>query len=512
MKIGAVLAIMGTIVMSACGDVIINVSGQQRQNANLVDIYYDLESSSDGLYNVKIEIIGRTNEVSATTFTGDVGDGISPGRNRYILWDIGADWQNGMGDVKVIVTATKEVNDGKHGKVQLWEEGPYWSTTNIGADNPWEYGLYFWWGDTTGSHPSGTTFDFDFRYDNSVIETYMNTASELQSTDWATENGVLKPNHDAAHVKWGGDWRMPTDEEFEDLSNKCDWSLSTMNGVTGYTVRGRGDYASNTIFLPCTGFGYGTSLYTAGSRGLYWASSLFGGNYDTSSYCLSLDSSDRHGVIYNYRDYGQVIRPVLGLGASSTTEALTGASAWFFVDTTDRTHSGSLVIIDFTKMMEPFLDEQGGRLVIVAKEGQTLTEADVDTVIVSSPLDSTKDITEAYLKTLVDNQIVIKLSTPAVESVEEGNKDEDDASGMLVGVAEEKIEAKPTADDEKGEKVGALPVKTYPGLWYQAEWGDDLGNLTPGEKVQATGYSLYLGVIKQKGVRGFYRLNVSETK
>ena len=37
-----------------------------------------------------------------------------------------------------------------HDKVQLWEGGPYWATTNIGAENPEDYGYYFWWGDTVG--------------------------------------------------------------------------------------------------------------------------------------------------------------------------------------------------------------------------------------------------------------------------------------------------------------------------------------------------------------------------
>ena len=50
------------------------------------------------------------------------------------------------------------------------------------------------------------------------------------------------------------------------------------------------------------------------------------------------------------------------------------------------------------------------------------------------------------------------------------------------------------------------------GLWYQASWGDGLQNMTQGEKVQATSENLYLGVIKQTGASGFYRLLVSEKK
>ena len=65
-------------------------------------------------------------------------------------------------------------------------------------------------------------------------------------------------------------------------------------------------------------------------------------------------------------------------------------------------------------------------------------------------------------------------------------------------------------DPAKREEVGALPVRMYKGLWYQASWGDDLNALTPGTKFQADGTQTHIGVIKQKGSKGFYRLNVSE--
>ena len=70
------------------------------------------------------------------------------------------------------------------------------------------------------------------------------------------------------------------------------------------------------------------------------------------------------------------------------------------------------------------------------------------------------------------------------------------------------LATKPEAKD--GESVGALPVKAVKGLWYQASWGDGLQNMTQGDKVQATSEKLYLGVIKQTGASGFYRLLVSE--
>ena len=108
---------------------------------------------------------------------------------------------------------------------------------------------------------------------------------------------------------------MPTKIEIEDLIDKCDWIWSG----GGYTVRGRGGYASYSIYLPCTGIGIGTSLgligpsSKVGSYGVYWSSvpNLERGTYhrDYSWYLGFV--SDRHGTYPNgERAGGQPIRPV----------------------------------------------------------------------------------------------------------------------------------------------------------------------------------------------------------
>jgi len=124
--------------------------------------------------------------------------------------------------------------------------------------------------------------------------------------------------HDAATAHLGAPWRMPTKQELDDLNGKCDWTRTTKNGVNGHEVRGKGIYASVSIFLPCAGYsvstlsagyGRGTSLYNAGSRGYYWSSVPSSDN--GSAWYLSFNSS-RHGTDYNYRFYGQSVRPVRG--------------------------------------------------------------------------------------------------------------------------------------------------------------------------------------------------------
>ena len=203
-----------------------------------------------------------------------------------------------------------------HEKVQLWEGGPYWATTNIGADEPWEYGYYFWWGDTVGYKREndkwvacdGSNSNFSFTYDNTP--TRDKSVSTLQSEGWITADEVLVPEHDAAHAYWGGEWRIPTDQEICDLNDNCDWEWTTQNGVNGYVVRGRGEYASNSIFLPCAGYGYGTSLSYSGSYGLYWSSVPDSDGYH--SWGLDFYSGNHYAGSNYRRYYGFSVRPVQG--------------------------------------------------------------------------------------------------------------------------------------------------------------------------------------------------------
>ena len=83
-----------------------------------------------------------------------------------------------------------------------------------------------------------------------------------------------------------------------------------MNGVNGYVVRGRGDYASAIIFLPCAGRGHGTSLYDAGLDAYYWSSVPYSGSNFYSWYLRFYSS--HHGLFYSHRDFGRSVRPVQG--------------------------------------------------------------------------------------------------------------------------------------------------------------------------------------------------------
>ena len=206
-------------------------------------------------------------------------------------------------------------------KVQLWEGGPYWADRNIGAEKPEDPGYYFWWGDTVGYKRDGDKWvasdesrsNFSFNGDNILIKTVDKSISQLESEGWIEEkNGthVLTSKHDAARAHWGGNWRMPTDKEFAGLCSKCDWIRTTKNGVYGYIVRGKSNYSTKSIFLPCAGYGRGTSLGDSGSDGCYWSSVPNSGN-DYCAWYLYFGSS-YHRTYDDGRYYGLTVRPVQG--------------------------------------------------------------------------------------------------------------------------------------------------------------------------------------------------------
>ena len=202
-----------------------------------------------------------------------------------------------------------------HEKIQLWEGGPYWATVNIGAGKPWEFGYYFWWGGTVGYKRVNEKWEasdrspWNFSFEKVNVPTECKDIAMLKDEGWITTDGVLASEHDAGHVQWDGYWRMPTGRELADLHEKCDWTWTAMNGVNGYVVRGRGDYASARIFLPAAGRGNGTSLFNVGAYGGYWSSVL--GSDNNGARCLNFTSS-YHYTDYDYCSSGQSVRPVQG--------------------------------------------------------------------------------------------------------------------------------------------------------------------------------------------------------
>ncbi len=174
----------------------------------------------------------------------------------------------------------------------------YWATCNVGANAPEEDGDHFAWGETVSKEEYSWS---TYRWDSKDMLTKYCTTSNAGTVDNKT---ILDPEDDVAHVKWGGSWRMPTEEELKELCIKCTLTWTTQNDKEGYKVTGPN---GNSIFLPAAGYYYDTTTNYDVAR--YWSSSLSRTNNSYKA-CHIYCSPDNKSVSDTYRNYGCSVRPV----------------------------------------------------------------------------------------------------------------------------------------------------------------------------------------------------------
>lgn len=199
------------------------------------------------------------------------------------------------------VTAQK-----KHEYVDLGlPSGTLWATTNVGAENPWDYGDYFAWGETT----TKAKYDWlTYKYANGAEDKLTKYCNDPEYGDngFTDDKTELERSDDAATVNWGKKWCMPTLEQLCELKDKCTWTWITDHGINGYKVTGTN---GKSIFFPAAGYRDGTGLYDAGSSGDYWSSSL-DTDYPYGGRRLNFYSGNVYPGDWNYRQCGHTVRPV----------------------------------------------------------------------------------------------------------------------------------------------------------------------------------------------------------
>lgn len=178
-----------------------------------------------------------------------------------------------------------------------------WAKCNLGAEKPSDYGDYYAWGETEPkTFYSWSTYKWmPSGKDEPKFITKYNT------TDGKT---VLDAEDDAATVKLGSPWRMPTKEEFQELLNKCatvSVKSDVMNGLKVIAPNG------NSIFLPSAGVYDASDLYYGGEWGCYYSSTLGSSNGYAWSLINNLEDLEFHFSVMSQENavlYGLSIRPV----------------------------------------------------------------------------------------------------------------------------------------------------------------------------------------------------------
>ena len=181
--------------------------------------------------------------------------------------------------------------------------GTLWATCNLGANTPEGYGEYFAWGETTPK---------DY-YDWS---TYQYDSDEFGLTKYTGFDGLttLLPVDDAATANWGTDWRMPTNEEWQELFQNTTNTWTTRNGVNGLLFTASN---GNSLFFSAAGGRCQNHLEYFPDACFYWSSSL---NINDPSRALCFDASPEGAP--DHRCYGQSVRPVRNI-PNVTTYAVT---------------------------------------------------------------------------------------------------------------------------------------------------------------------------------------------
>ena len=97
----------------AAAPVVTNIVASQRSGTKLIDIRYSVFDADGDTLKIRIEIShngGRNYSVPAITLSGDVGNSITSGTNKLIVWNAGVDWDgeySPMMRVKVIASDSR---------------------------------------------------------------------------------------------------------------------------------------------------------------------------------------------------------------------------------------------------------------------------------------------------------------------------------------------------------------------------------------------------------------------
>ncbi len=161
-----------------------------------------------------------------------------------------------------------------------------WANINLGASSCDDSGDYYAWGETTAK----TSF--------SRPDTYPDLGADIAGS-----------SNDAAHVNWGGLWRLPTRDDVNELLTRCTWTEVTKYDQPMYKVVGP---SGDSIFIAKRGSMSGTSVANDGTRASFWTSNL----NDTEGY----DKDNAYGTSFYganrtidavARYLGYTIRPVI---------------------------------------------------------------------------------------------------------------------------------------------------------------------------------------------------------
>ena len=194
-----------------------------------------------------------------------------------------------------------------------------WASFNLGATKREESGGYYQWAGTRDVRSTSININWDncpfhtgsYEYTGWTKYIPLSMSSYWSGAGDPDDKTVLDPEDDAAYIAFGGNWRMPTKEEWQELIDNCDVEWTTLNNVVGrkFTSRKTG-YTEQWIFLPASGYRHSAELGYVNLSARYLSSSL-NLNSPTNAHILFFSETNIDSNSIFNRRWGSSVRPVL---------------------------------------------------------------------------------------------------------------------------------------------------------------------------------------------------------
>ncbi|MBR1655385.1 MAG: hypothetical protein IJ698_03055 [Prevotella sp.] len=191
--------------------------------------------------------------------------------------------------------------------------GTLWATCNVGATTPEESGDFYAWGETeTKTNYSWETYKWCDGTKPSSTNASLTKYCDRGAYGALDGKISLELKDDVAHVKWGGEWHIPTIEEFHELLDNCTFEWIKLNsGNHAYKITGRN---GNILIMPAAGYFNGANF--SADEFNYWSANLMmkdipSNNHATNAWMIDYDTKDKAGTGGYSRFRGFAVRPVL---------------------------------------------------------------------------------------------------------------------------------------------------------------------------------------------------------
>lgn len=221
----------------------------------------------------------------------------------FVVWSVVHDSPPNGNEIQPVINTSESSGE----KVSFVDLGlsVLWANCNIGAQNPWDYGDYFAWGETSvKALYSWHNYIFCNEGKYSKLTKYCNSRF-YGNWFYKDELEELVVEDDVACMRLNDGSRMPTEKEYQELIDKCKWELVTDHGFYGYKITGEN---GKSIFLPAAGMIMNSTKYGEGGMGRYWSLTL--SSSPERSFCLNYEINGFREMYRHERYYGCTIRAV----------------------------------------------------------------------------------------------------------------------------------------------------------------------------------------------------------